>query len=77
MLGTRRSLEMLAELGMEAAFGIAIDYRRARTTRQPLPTYGRYKSDWLQFLPGKGRRRLRDVLPRKAATFVASQHLAH
>jgi peptidoglycan/xylan/chitin deacetylase (PgdA/CDA1 family) len=77
MLGSEQSLELLAGLGMTAAFGVALDFRRARQGHGPLPIYGRYKSDWLQFLPGRGRKRLRHVLPQKVATFIASQHLAH
>lgn len=78
MLGTRRSQELLAESGIEAAFGVALDFRRARRDRKsPLRVYGRYKSDWLRFLPGDGRRRLHDVLPAKVAGFLKTQHLAH
>lgn len=77
MLGSRASLETLARFRVEAAFGVALDFRRARLERMPLPVFCRYKSDWLRFLPGSGRRRLHDVVPRKIATFIRSQHLAH
>lgn len=77
MLGSERSLRILADLGFAAAFGVALDFRRARAGRAPLPLYGRFKSDWLGFLPGRGRRRLADVVPRKAVAFLRSQHLAH
>jgi peptidoglycan/xylan/chitin deacetylase (PgdA/CDA1 family) len=77
MLGTRRSVELLAELGIEAAFGVALDFRQARRGRGPLRIFGRYKCDWLRFLPGRGRQRLYRVLPRKMTGFRKSQHLAH
>lgn len=76
-LGTHRSLQRLADLGFRAAFGVALDFRRARSRRLPLPVHGRFKCDWLRFLPGEGRRRLRDVVPQKLAGFTDSQHLAH
>lgn len=77
MLGSPRSLEVLAELGFVAAFGVAMDFRRARTQPAPLSVHCRYKNDWLRFLPGHGRLRLQHVLPRKVASFFTSQHLAH
>lgn len=77
MLGSAASLERLAARGYAAAFGVAIDFRDARRRRLPLSCYGRFKADWLRFLPGRGRDHLRDVLPRKLAAFTASQHLAH
>lgn len=77
MLGAPDTLELLAELGVSAAFGVGLDFRRIRRGASVLPVFGRYKSDWLRFLPGRGRHRLRDVLPRKLAAFVRSQHLAH
>lgn len=76
-LGSDASLAMLAEHGFTAAFGVALDIRRIRQLRSPLPVYGRYKCDWLRFLPGCGRRRLLDVVPEKLAAFVGTQHLAH
>lgn len=77
MLGGTESLAMLADLGFDAAFGVALDFRRIRAEAAPLPVFARYKSDWLQFLPGTGRRRLLDVLPRKISAFFATQHFAH
>ncbi|MBN1236899.1 MAG: polysaccharide deacetylase family protein [Gammaproteobacteria bacterium] len=78
MLGGERSLDVLAELGVETAFGVALDFRRARRTRRHRPRiYGRFKCDWLRFLPGQGRRSLQHVLPAKAAGFLKTQHLAH
>lgn len=77
MLGSADSQGLLRDLGLVASFGVALDFRRARRERSPLPAYGRYKSDWLRFLPGQGRRRLRDVVPQKCMRFVSSQHLAH
>lgn len=77
MLGGADSLAMLADLGYEAAFGVAMDFGRIRTGGAPLPVYARYKCDWLRFLPGTGRRRLLDVVPRKVAAFFTTQHFAH
>jgi peptidoglycan/xylan/chitin deacetylase (PgdA/CDA1 family) len=77
MLGSRASLALLAEHGFAAAFGVGLDFRRARDARLPLPVFARYKSDWIRFLPGLGRRRLQDVLPQKVGAFFRSQHLAH
>lgn len=77
MLGSAESLALLAELGFEAAFGVAMDFRRTRGETAPLALHARYKSDWLQFLPGTGRRRLMDVVPRKVASFLTTQHFAH
>ena len=77
MLGSQGSLSLLMELGYRAAFGVALDFRRTYSGRAPLAVYGRYKSDWLRFLPGRGRRRLMEVVPRKVASFLRSQHLAH
>lgn len=77
MLGGADSLALLADLGYEAAFGVALDFKRIRAEAVPLPVYARYKCDWLRFLPGTGRRRLLDVVPRKVAAFFATQHFAH
>lgn len=74
MLGSLESQRRLRAAGIAAAFGVALDFRHARTE---LAVYGRYKADWLRFLPGDGRRRLRDVVPQKLAGFGASQHFAH
>ncbi|HEU4617077.1 MAG TPA: polysaccharide deacetylase family protein [Gammaproteobacteria bacterium] len=77
MLGSPESLAALADVGVCAAFGVGLDFRRARSGRAPLPVFARYKCDWIRFLPGLGRRRLQDVLPEKVAAFFRSQHLAH
>jgi peptidoglycan/xylan/chitin deacetylase (PgdA/CDA1 family) len=77
MLGTQASLALLAHHGFAAAFGVGLDFRRARSANVPLPVFARYKSDWIRFLPGLGRRRLQDVLPQKVGAFFRSQHLAH
>jgi peptidoglycan/xylan/chitin deacetylase (PgdA/CDA1 family) len=74
MSGSLESQRRLVGAGIVAAFGVALDFRHARTEIQ---VYGRYKADWLRFLPGDGRRRLRDVVPQKLAAFGASQHFAH
>lgn len=76
-LGSDISLELAAACGIEAVFGVGIDHRRISRLRGPLPAASRIKGDWLRFLPGRGRRRLRDVVPDKLRGFVDSQHLAH
>lgn len=76
-LGSPESLELLADHGVEAAFGVALDFRRLRREPVPLPVHARYKSDWLRLLPGEGRRRIVEVVPRKLASFLRTQHFAH
>ncbi|HEY8519465.1 MAG TPA: polysaccharide deacetylase family protein [Gammaproteobacteria bacterium] len=76
MLGSERAQRLLKDRGWVAAFGVALDFRRLRRP-SALPAYGRYKADWLRFLPGRGRQRLRDVVPRKLMSFAGTQHLAH
>lgn len=76
-LGSTLSLELARAAGIEAVFGVGIDYRRAQRLRGPLPAASRTKGEWLRFLPGRGRRRLREVIPEKVRSFTRSQHLAH
>jgi hypothetical protein len=61
---------------MAAVFGVGLDYGRARRITR-IPAFGRFKGDWIRFLPGKGRQRLWNVIPEKLRSFSASQHLAH
>lgn len=77
MLGGAESLALLTDFGFEVAFGVGLDFGRARRESPPIRVYARYKSDWLRFLPGNGRRTLAEVVPRKIATFLRSQHFAH
>ncbi|HEX6993491.1 MAG TPA: polysaccharide deacetylase family protein [Gammaproteobacteria bacterium] len=77
MLGGAESLAMLKDLGFEAVFGVALDFVRIRREPLPIATYARYKSDWLRFLPGDGRRRLVGIVPHKVASFLRTQHFAH
>ena len=77
MLGGLESLEMLKDLGFDAAFGVALDFGRIRREPSPIAVYARYKSDWLRFLPGDGRRRLVGIVPQKVANFLRTQHFAH
>jgi hypothetical protein len=75
-LGSDQSLEFAVKFGMTAVFGVGLDHGRAlRVTR--LPAFGRFKNDWLRFLPGEGRQRLWNVIPEKIKGFFAAQHLAH
>jgi len=77
MLGGSESLGILKDLGFEAAFGVALDFGRIRREASPIAVYARYKSDWLRFLPGDGRRRLVGIVPHKVASFLRTQHFAH
>ena len=77
MVGSDYSLQLARDFGMRAAFGVGLDYSRARTSGLPLPVFGRLKADWLRLLPGAGRTRLRDILTRKISGFGRDQNLAH
>jgi peptidoglycan/xylan/chitin deacetylase (PgdA/CDA1 family) len=77
MLGSARSLELANRHGFSAAFGVAVDYRRARRSGLPLQVFGRLRSDWLPLLPGRGRASFVSIAARKLATFSGSQPLAH
>jgi peptidoglycan/xylan/chitin deacetylase (PgdA/CDA1 family) len=77
MLGSPLSLRFAAEAGVKAVFGVGFDFHRARRIAGPVAGFGRLKGDWLRFLPGRGRRRLREVVPGKLKGFLLSQHLAH
>jgi hypothetical protein len=77
MLGSRESLEMAQRAGLRNAFGVALDYRRARRGGLPLPVFGRLRSDWLPLLPGRGRASFFSIAARKLASFYGSQPLAH
>jgi peptidoglycan/xylan/chitin deacetylase (PgdA/CDA1 family) len=77
MLGSDRSLQAAVETGMRALFGVGFDFGRARRVSRALLAFGRVKGDWLRFMPGAGRLRLREVVPRKVRLFFSSQHLAH
>ncbi len=77
MLGSPRSLDLARQHGFRCAFGVAVDYRRARDQRHPLTVFGRLKSDWLPLLPGKGRASFLRLAARKAAAFSKMQPLAH
>ena len=77
MLGSDISMKYAAEFGIEALFGVGLDYYRIKDQKGPLPAFYRIKGDWLRFLPGKGRQKWGDVLPEKMRSFLFSQHLAH
>lgn len=76
MLGSDLSLRCAAETGFEAVFGVGFDFGRARRIGWPL-AFGRLKGEWLRLLPGRGRRRLREVLPERVRGSLRSVHLAH
>jgi peptidoglycan/xylan/chitin deacetylase (PgdA/CDA1 family) len=77
MLGSRVSLELARRHGFRSAFGVALDYGRARRQRLPLPTFGRLRSDWLPLLPGRGRASFLSIAARKLVRFPGNQPLAH
>ena len=77
MLGSRSSLELAKRFGIRAAFGVALDFRAERAGCSPIPVYGRFKCDWLRFLPGDGRASVLGAVGRKIAQFPKVQHLAH
>jgi peptidoglycan/xylan/chitin deacetylase (PgdA/CDA1 family) len=77
MLGSRLSLEVARRCGFHNAFGVALDYRRARDRRLPVPAFGRLKADWLPLLPGQGRASFISIAARKIGAFAKIQHLAH
>jgi peptidoglycan/xylan/chitin deacetylase (PgdA/CDA1 family) len=76
-LGSPLSLELAARFGLKAVFGVALDYRRARSKRLPVRVFGRLKCDWLPTLPGDGRLGLTTVAARKLCGFSKTLHLAH
>ena len=77
MLGSRRSLELARRAGIEAAFGVALDYRAARDHNLPIAVFGRLKCEWLRFLPGTSRANVLGAIKRKLKGFRQTQHLAH
>src|SRR5690606_4154188 len=77
MLGNARSLELAKRYGMEAVFGVGVDFRAARRPGLPLPVYGRLKGDWLRCLPGKGRLHALPVLAAKLRRLGVSESIAH
>jgi len=77
MLGSQAALECARRMGVVAAFGCALDYRRARAAGLPVKVFGRLKSDWLRLLPGEDRASLASVLARKAASFSSLHNIAH
>ena len=76
MLGSRNSLELARRYGFRNAFGVALDYRRARHERLPFPVFGRLRSDWLPLLPGRGRASFLSIAARKLVR-PRGQPLAH
>jgi len=62
--------------GFRNAFGVALDYRRARRDNLPLPAFGRLRSDWLPLLPGRGRASFLAIAASKLVS-PRGQPLAH
>jgi len=77
MLGSMASIKLAADNGIKALFGVGLDFRRAQEVGGVVPAFGRFKGDWLRFLPGRGRFRITQVLPGKMKSFLRDQHLAH
>jgi peptidoglycan/xylan/chitin deacetylase (PgdA/CDA1 family) len=77
MLGSRMSLELARESGIQVAFGVALDYRAAKDRSLPIPVFGRLKCDWIRLLPGSGRANVLTLVGRKAFGFPQMQNLAH
>lgn len=77
MLGSRTSLELARESGIQVAFGVALDYRAAKDRSQPIPVFGRLKCDWIRLLPGTGRANVLTLIGRKVFGFPQMQNLAH
>jgi len=77
MLGSRQSLELARQFGLQAAFGVALDYRAERDRSLPIPVYGRLKCDWLRFMPGRQRRSAIAAVGKKISGLAGIQHLAH
>jgi peptidoglycan/xylan/chitin deacetylase (PgdA/CDA1 family) len=77
MLGSRTSLELAREWGIQVAFGVALDYRAERDRSLPVRVYGRLKCDWVRLLPGTGRANVLTLVGRKVSGFAQMQNLAH
>lgn len=77
MLGSRHSMELAKYAGIRALFGVALDFRRARRGNLPIRAFGRFKCDWLRFLPGEGRSSMLATIGRKVSGFARLEHLAH
>jgi peptidoglycan/xylan/chitin deacetylase (PgdA/CDA1 family) len=76
MMGSPWSLELARRFGLQGVFGVALDFRRARS-RLPVRAYGRLKADWLRLLPGSGRASFLSIAAHKVAGISRTQHLAH
>jgi peptidoglycan/xylan/chitin deacetylase (PgdA/CDA1 family) len=77
MLGSAAALERARAAGIVAAFGCALDFRRARRAALPMRVFGRFKADWLRLLPGEQRDSLPGLLAQKIRTFSSQHNLAH
>jgi peptidoglycan/xylan/chitin deacetylase (PgdA/CDA1 family) len=77
MLGSSLSQELARRHGFQALFGVALDFGAERRTGSPLPVYGRFKCDWLRFLPGRTRANVFAAIGQKVRGFAGAQHLAH
>ncbi len=77
MLGSRVSLELARDSGIQVAFGVALDYGAAKDRSLPIPVFGRLKCDWIRLLPGSGRANVLTLVGRKVFGFAQMQNLAH
>jgi peptidoglycan/xylan/chitin deacetylase (PgdA/CDA1 family) len=76
-IGSKEAIDLAGAMGIRAIFGVGLDFRRSRKAGASLPLFGRFKGDWLRFLPGRGRSSLTEVVPGKIKGFLRHQHLAH
>jgi peptidoglycan/xylan/chitin deacetylase (PgdA/CDA1 family) len=77
MLGSQLSLDAALENGIEAVFGVGLDFRRAGRPGGRLAEFGRLKGDWLRSLPGSGRQSLASVMADKLKRLTQPEHLSH
>jgi len=77
MLGSAASLRIASELGIQAVFGVGLDFNRAEKMDAAVPAFGRFKADWLRFLPGHARAKLGRVVRGKFGEWMRTQNLAH
>lgn len=75
-LGSHDSLKRAKRHGFAGAFGVAMDYRKAKATDLPVPAFGRLRPDYLQLLPGKGRLSLVRLIAGKVSGFSTDQYMA-
>ena len=76
-LGTKTAIRVAGENGIQAIFGVGMDYARVKKIHSTIPSFYRIKGEWLRFLPGRGRKNLGEMLFEKLLHFTTTQHLVH